>query len=58
MTDSEEQPKYDAMLFRGTGLTVTEYGDFVAIHHPQLSVDLGLTPSNARLLDEALLESA
>jgi hypothetical protein len=58
MTDPEELPKHAAMLFRETGLTVTDHDGLVAIHHPQMPMDLGLTPANARLLAEALLEAA
>jgi hypothetical protein len=58
MTDPEELPKRAAKLFQETGLTVTEHDGLVVIHHPQMSVDLGLTPTNARLLAEALLEVA
>jgi hypothetical protein len=58
MTDPEELPRHAAKLFLETGLTVTGHDGLVAIHHPQMSMDLGLTPANARLLAEALLEAA
>lgn len=58
MTDPEELPEHAAMLFRETGLTVSEHDGLVAIHHPEMPMDLGLTPANAQLLAEALLEAA
>jgi hypothetical protein len=58
MADPKDLPKQDAMLFRKTGLTITDHDGLVAIHHPQMPMDLSLTPINNRLLAEALLKAA
>jgi hypothetical protein len=58
MTDPEQLPKHAEMLFQETALTVTDHDGLIAIQDPQMPMDLGLSPANARLLADALLEAA